>query len=384
MDRPTQLRLMRAALADNVPLGDEHAIDIAEYLDPQRFERERDVEFRTRVNLVAHSSEVAKPGAFVTRDVVDTPVLIARGDDGIVRAFLNVCRHRGATVELRERGQCKRFVCPYHAWSYDRCGSLVSVRHREGFPSLRQGETGLVELSCEERGGLIWVCPDPTCRGVLDPDCCELLDEVAALGPEHPHLYARESRVWRANWKLIVEGGLESYHFKIAHRNTVGSLFTDTGSIYEGIGDHVRLVLPRTTMASLREVPEAEWNLLEHANVLYTLVPNASILVQNGHYVLIVLHPLAVDATRVELATVSRMPGDNGYSTREQEFLHNNHTFTVRTLHEDFTIAEQIQRGLATGANQTLRFARFESALRDFHAGLERRLRSASHPATQS
>ncbi len=379
MNRATQLRLLRAAMAgDAPPLGDEAAVDVSEYLDERRFERERALEFRARLNLVAHSSELPAPGDFVTRDVVGAPVLVVRGDDGVARAFLNVCRHRGATVEPRARGRCKRFVCPYHAWSYDRRGSLVHARHADGFPSLQAEDAGLVALSCEERGSLIWVCPDPARRLTLDPELRGLLDEVAGLGPARPQLYARESRIWRANWKLIVEGGLESYHFKIAHRSTVGPLFTDTGSIYERVGEHFRLVLPRTTMAALRGVPEPEWDLLAHANVLYTLAPNASVLVQNGHYVLVVLEPLAVDATRVDLATVARPPGEEGYSARAQEFLETNHAFTARTLHEDFTIAEQIQRGLTTGANQTLRFARFEAALRDFHAGLARRLGGAS------
>ena len=75
--------------------------------------------------------ELATPGAFRTMDVVGAPVILVRDDAGRARAFLNVCRHRGATVELREHGQCKRFVCPYHAWTYRTDGGLDHVRHRD-------------------------------------------------------------------------------------------------------------------------------------------------------------------------------------------------------------------------------------------------------------
>ncbi len=113
------------------------------------------------MNLVAHANEVARPGEFLTRDQLGAPLLIVRGEDGAVRAFLNVCRHRGATLEGRERGECKRFVCPYHAWSYDTHGALAKVRHPTGFPTLEREAIRLAELPCVEAAGFVWVCPRP-------------------------------------------------------------------------------------------------------------------------------------------------------------------------------------------------------------------------------
>jgi len=384
MDRPSELELIRDTLRgldEGVPLGDgDTTVHVERYLDPDRFERELDARHRRRLHLAAHASELAEPGDFVTRDVLGAPALLVRGDDGAARAFLNVCRHRGATVERREQGRCKRFVCPYHAWTYDRDGALAHVRLREGFPSLDERAAGLTPLACEEAGGFVWVCPDPSLRPTLDASVRAMLAEVEALGPARPSLFARASRVWRANWKILVEGGLESYHFKIAHRDTVGPFFGDTASRYERLGECFRMILPRRTLPSLRDRPEAEWRLVEHANVLYTLPPNASVLVQDGHFVMISMTPLSVDRTRVDLATVGRAPEGPEHSDRAKAFLQGNHDFTVRTLEEDFVIAEQIQRGLSTGANTHLRFAGFERALREFHEGLERELRAAPEP----
>ena len=133
--------------------SDEARVPVDAYVDAARFARERELVFRRRMNLIAHGSELSSPGDFVTRDVLSTPVVIVRGEDGRVRAFLNVCRHRGATVELRERGTCRRFVCPYHGWTYRPDGALDQVRHKEGFPKLEMAASSLVALSCiEERG----------------------------------------------------------------------------------------------------------------------------------------------------------------------------------------------------------------------------------------
>ncbi len=82
--------------------------------------------------------------------------------------------------------------------------------------------------------------------------------------------------MWRANWKLFVEGGIESYHFKIAHRETTASLFTDTRSTYEVYDGHLCSVLPKSTLSDLADRPESEWRLAEHANILYTINPNAT------------------------------------------------------------------------------------------------------------
>ncbi len=350
--------------------GDEATVPVERYTDPARFARERAALFRSTPNLVAHSSEVPEPGAFVTRDLVGTPTIVARGDDGRARALVNVCRHRGATVERRPAGRCKRFVCPYHAWSYATDGALVHVRHPDGFPRLDPAGSGLVELPCFEAGGLVWAVPDGRPTAGLDGPTTRLLTEIEGLVGPGLAVFAAEERVWRANWKLIVDGSLESYHFKIAHRRTIGPAFADTASIHAFVGEHVRLVLPRTSMAD----PPPGARLLQHANVLYVMAPNVSLLVQDGHLVLVVMTPEAVDRTRIRLVTVGRAPGPDGYSAGARRFLEANHAITVAALNEDFELAEQIQRGIATGANAAFRFGRFEAALSAWHARLEARL----------
>ena len=326
------------------------------------------ISFEARSNAVAHISEVAQPGAFVTRDVVGTPVIVVRGQDGELRAFLNVCRHRGATVELREHGQCRRFVCPYHAWAYDTDGKLAVVRQPEGFPTLDASSTGLVQIPCTQAAGLIWVCPDPKqAADGQDFLPAELTAEIESLGLHESVVFAKTTRVWNANWKLIIEGGLESYHFSIAHRKTIASAFLDNRSTFEFFGDHIRTVLPRRSILEIGDHATNDWQLRDHVHLVYNLHPNAMLLVQKAHIELFFLTPLSADSTRIDVMTVVPDPGPDGHSDKARNHWATNHAFTNTTLDEDFTLGEQIQRGVLTGANTHFRFAAFEGALTRWH-----------------
>lgn len=374
MNREQELRLLETCLAMTLekrrPLdGDETLVPVTDYAAPARFAREKARIFQRAFNLVTLSSRVAGPGDFITADVVGAPVIVARGEDGRLRAFLNVCRHRGATVERRAEGRCKRFVCPYHAWTYDIDGSLHRARHPEGFPTLDPQAHGLVELPCAEQAGLVFVCPTPG----ADP---EPLPEVLVHELEHmlgprPTAWASTARTWKANWKIIVEGGIESYHFSIAHKKTIARAFGDTLSIWQRIGPHIRSVLPKRSIATLAGLPQAQWHIRDHSHIVYTLHPNAMILLQKTHFDLIRMTPLAVDETHIEVMTVGTAPAGGALSDRAQAFMQENHAFSLRTLDEDFEIGEQIQRGLATGANTHFRFGRFEGALTDWRSRLD-------------
>jgi len=380
MDRDEELALIRECITlvrekRAYSVGEETLVPVWKYVDDERFRQELAL-IRASLNIVGHASQVPEPGDFITKDLLGTPILVVRHSDGEVRAFVNVCRHRGATVEQRERGRCRRFVCPYHGWTYDTDGSLAKVRHADGFPSLDIAQTSLVELHCLEAGGLLWVCPDPS---AVEPNLSEgsraILDELEWLGCPDSVVFESETRLWHANWKLIVDGGLESYHFKIAHRNTIAGFFADNVSTFRYFGEHARSVLPRSSILELDGRPESEWDIRQHAHVLYSIAPNASILAQERHVDLILSDPISVDQTRIELMTVAQSPGPDGFSEKATAFFGANHAFTKKTLHEDFALAEQIQRGTATGANEYFRFARYEGALTEWHEMLDERLK---------
>ena len=124
-------------------------LPISVYQDPQRWASEMEQIFRRSPLVVALSCDLRQPGDFDTLEIADRPVLVIRGDDGVARAFLNVCRHRGAQV-AEGCGRSRRFTCPYHSWVYDTRGKLVGVPGKNTFGEL--DVSGLVELPTHEIG----------------------------------------------------------------------------------------------------------------------------------------------------------------------------------------------------------------------------------------
>src|SRR5258705_7035949 len=132
------LHMVRTNTRDDGP-GISHT-SVEEYYDPARFKREVDLLFRGHPIVVAFSGQLRKPGDFVVHNDTGQPILVTRGTDGVLRAFLNVCRHRSASVEVKPSGSNKpAFACPYHAWGYDLTGCLVGITHATAFDDVAKG-----------------------------------------------------------------------------------------------------------------------------------------------------------------------------------------------------------------------------------------------------
>lgn len=384
MDRQTEQRLLREigvldAAGEALLTNAQAQSPITRYTDNARFEQEQAAIFRRYPTMAAHSSELAQPGAFICRQIAGLPILLTRDQSGQAHAFINVCRHRGAELVSDASGCRHRFTCPYHAWTWGNDGNLLAVPHEsQGFPDLDRNTMGLVRVPSCERYGWLWLIPEPTTedqpRPSLDLDAylLGLGADLDWLGAQNLRVAASTSLTCAANWKVIVEGGIESYHFQVAHRDTIGPYFHDNLSTYEVFGSHFRSVLPRKSTRQLPPDDEALWYLREHANVLYSFMPSSQLLVQQDHIVWIQANPQAVDSTALSLFTLAP---DDGRETHWER----NHDITMRTLTEDFDLAESIQRGFTTGANAHVNFGRFEGALTRFH-GVVDGLVSAQDP----
>ena len=377
MDRALELELLDELLAlhrDRKPFLDEAEAEspVERYVSAERFEAERARVFRRLPLVAAHVAELPEPDSFVRREVAGTPLILTRDRNGVARAFINACRHRNAQLVSEPAGCRARLVCPYHAWTYDTSGKLVGVPHeRTGFPTLDRSERGLQPVACREAFGFVWV--------QLEGDEVDDLDGyLGALGPEFDALdlanhvpFTTTEQKRRCNWKVLVEGGIESYHFKVAHRETVGKLFEDNLSTYRAEGPHLRSVLARNIVGELEDKPRDDWRIRDVTNVLYTFMPSFQVLVQSDHVIAIQSNPVAADETRLRLTTL--VPKDQNTEER-RTYWKANHDFTIQTLDEDFDLGEGIQRALSSGANEMLRFGRFEGALARFNAEVDAQL----------
>lgn len=174
--------------------------------------------FRRSWQFAGLTEDLAHPGDFFTSTVGEVPIIVARGGDGIVRAFANVCRHRGAVVVREERGHRSSFQCHYHAWTYNLDGTLRAAPGMKDEPDFDRGCLSLHRLPCETWGPFIFVNPDrgaPPLASVLGA----LPAMVTATGLDLATLRRRVRRTYEigANWKIVVDNYLECYHCPVAH-----------------------------------------------------------------------------------------------------------------------------------------------------------------------
>ena len=166
--------------------------------------------------LAGHVSRLAEPGAYLTAQVGTQPVLVLRDKGGELRAFRNVCRHRGSRL-LSGSGNCGKAIrCRYHGWTYRHDGSLIGVPEIRGFAELEKGELGLIPARVEELCGLLFVNLDPAADD-LAPQLGELPERLSryripTLEPFSPYEGGQP-----VNWKIVVDNYLEGYHVPIAH-----------------------------------------------------------------------------------------------------------------------------------------------------------------------
>lgn len=197
------------------------------YTDPEVYQLEAERIFRRSWNFLAHESEVPNPGDFVVRYILDDSIIVSRGADGVVRAFLNVCRHRGMQVCRAEMGNTKRFTCPYHGWLYDNEGALVSVpmeRPYFGVDGIDREANSLSQLpNFDSYEGFLFGSLDPEAEPLRDflGDFAFYLDIHAKRDPDGLEVVGEPQR-WRlrANWKTGAENFMgDSYHAQYTHRS---------------------------------------------------------------------------------------------------------------------------------------------------------------------
>jgi phenylpropionate dioxygenase-like ring-hydroxylating dioxygenase large terminal subunit len=301
-----------------------------------------------------------------------TPVLLVRGNDGALRAFLNVCRHRGAA--LAPAGACgadrERFVCPYHSWTYSTDGRCVGRPHEDGFAHAPREESALVQLPCTERFGLVWVVATPQANFDWPSYFGPLGDEVESLGFGATSRVAHERAFEQpSNWKLVFDANLESYHFAYAHRNTIASMFHDNVVVHDSVGDHQRIVLPKRNFGDLAQAPSTLEGYARFVNTIYFFFPATLLLWEGDHLNAIAMSPTRVDSSHAESWLV--VP-EQHRSTRTAEHWQRNFDIFWAAIDEDYALAASMQTGMASGANRALCFGANEFACSAFHDSVER------------
>jgi phenylpropionate dioxygenase-like ring-hydroxylating dioxygenase large terminal subunit len=187
------------------------------YYDPEFFDAEKKAFLRAAPQVVCHESEIREPGEWRSLEYLGESVIVIRGDDGEVRAFSNVCRHRGSRLVDGSGGCAKVLTCPYHAWSYARDGRLVGVPHRNEYPGLRTETLGLHPVSLENWRGFLFVTLEPGSPAVAEM-MAPYEHEVEPYRFEELRVLGRVTvRPRQLNWKTLCDNYSDHLHIPVGH-----------------------------------------------------------------------------------------------------------------------------------------------------------------------
>tara|TARA_B110000046_G_C12987026_1_gene396112 strand:- start:508 stop:1641 length:1134 start_codon:yes stop_codon:yes gene_type:complete len=313
------------------------------------------------------SAALPEKGSYIARSAAGTPLVVVRGRDGQVRAFINACRHRGMQV-AKGSGCSMAFVCPYHAWTYNLEGTLKSIPGHDGFPGVDIEQHGLVEVSAEEKGGIVYVLQ----QGKITPDM--LKDCRDYFTPEQVYFEQGEMSD-NANWKLLTETLLEGYHIKSLHKKTFYPYGFDNINLVETFGANSRVTFPFRRIEKLRDVELSQRRLDGTVTSVYHLFPNASVAVLSKHTSLAIAEPLSPTSSRWVFYRVINAQ-TQGDEITLQEAQRDALFVNESGQDEDREAARAIQESVSSQANSHFTFGYFEKAIVNFHQHLAMHLKS--------
>ena len=335
--------------------------------------------FRPLPLIVGHASELP-PGHVLAHDDYGLPLLLSRDGDGRFRAFFNVCRHRGMRlVEASEDAQPRAsIVCPYHGWTYRLGGALRHRLHADAFDACSAADDSLVALPAEERHGLLWVVP--TAGGGIDVAAWlgELDGELPFFAIEQLRLFRSVRTEIAANWKLIVDAFLESYHIRVLHKDTIHPFFADGVTGTERLGPHIASLVARRAAQDWAAtadpaLPRDMAALCALATPSQVIFPNTITIFHPDYLSLITVYPSGPETftwNHRMLIPADRATPDWAPHWEKTFALIEKGVFQK----EDIACAIGIQKGLASGANRHVTAGRAEQGVGWFHDVIAQRL----------
>jgi len=347
------------------------------YSDPEFFERERQAIFRHSWQVVCHLSDIPQSGDFHTFEFFGESVVVVRAEDGGVRAFHNVCRHRAARLLDGPKGHCgKRITCPYHAWTYGLDGRLVGVPNKESFKGMDTARHGLSSLEHEVFLGFIFVRFAPGLPSVRDM-AAPYLHEMKPYRFEDLVPMGRVSLRPRAvNWKNVADNFSDGLHINVAHPGL-------TRLFGRGYGIEARPWIDKM-WGALRDTPSSNWSerayqyflpKVEHLPperqrlwTYFKLWPNVAFDIYPDQIDFMQFIP--VSPTETVIREIAYVHPDPSREMRAVRYL--NWRINRRVSAEDKWLIDRVQAGMASSSYSSGPLSEGEVCLRSF----ARRMRS--------
>lgn len=343
------------------------------YIDEDIAALERERLFGREWLCFGRSEEVAKTGDYMAFQLCDEPLVAVRGEDGMLRVFSNVCRHRGALL-AQGSGNRSRLVCPYHQWSYDFEGGLAGAPRMESHKSFDRKSCRLPEFPVEEWHGFLFTNlgrnPEP-----LTPRLEGLSALIRNYHMEEMKLRYVADEIWHTNWKCLIENFMEGYHLTPLHKTTLHPVnptrlcsHFPAGDAYFGYNAGYSPDLPRSNKGH-PDLTEAEVD-----NCVMFAIPPGLVSGCGGDYSsFICVQPEAVDRVKARLGLIFYGDGWTDDAVAHAVTLFND------TMAEDKDVLVGLMAGMASAHHSAgpLAPADFEGPVLDFYRYYSRRMQQA-------
>jgi choline monooxygenase len=351
----------------DAPLEEAFTIPAEWYADPRMDELERRAVFGRTWQLMGRAEHVAEPGQYITAEVAGEPIVVVRGQDGVLRGFFNVCRHHAAAVVTDTAGKAAQFRCPYHGWTYSTEGALKGMPEFDGVCNFDRAQNGLVPVAVETWEKFVFVNLDPAARPLAN-FLGRLAARVAPLRLDTLHFFERRTYELRCNWKVYVDNFLDGgYHVPHLHKglNSVLEYVNYT------IENQDRFCLQASPLKASSEDAAAAATRRGEMAYYFWQYPNLMLNWYEGYLDTNLVLPLGIDRCLVIF---------DFYFSRAQTDDYNRQSISVsdRVQAEDVDICEAVQRGLHSRAYRAGRLSvRREAGEHLFHRLLHADLKAA-------
>jgi phenylpropionate dioxygenase-like ring-hydroxylating dioxygenase large terminal subunit len=346
------------------------------YFDAEFFEAEKRAFLRAAPQVVCHESEIAEAGEWRSIEYLGESVIVIRGDDGKVRAFSNVCRHRGSRLVDGTGGCAKVLTCPYHAWSYARDGRLVGVPHRHEYPGLVTEDHGLFPVALETWRGFLFVTLEPGAPSVAEM-MAPYEAEVAPYRFEDLRVMGRVTlRPRPLNWKTIADNYSDHLHIPVGHPGLTRLFGRNYRIEAKDWVDRMEGDLAEKDSANPSErayqrlLPQAEHLPASHRRkwLYYKLFPNVAFDIYPDQVDFMQFLP--VSSTETVIREISYALPDDRREMRAARYL--NWRINRRVNAEDTELITRVQLGMQSPAYRAGPLGTSEVCLRSFASKLRK------------
>ena len=366
----------RDAYPDGLPALPE--IPGGRYFDQAFYDLEMEHLWRKTWVVSGHVSQLPQEGSFITFERLGASVVIVRDKRGEVRAFHNVCRHRGAPLVLQSSGRVPRFVCPYHSWSYNLEGTVLAITCKEDFPAETRGRN-LLPVHCDVWNGMIFINLAENPSMTLGEHMRPLEGQIAGFPLDKLTVKRTRTVYADCNWKAMLDNFYEGYHVSTIHQETVAS-WLDTKAMAVDIfrNGHNRMCTTRKVFARIADgnpmpiVPEFADVFRDHTVGMATF-PNTQAAVEPGGFPWQAMWPVSPNRTVMDLWILGWGDADIDPAV-EDAYWDRYMASNARVVSEDMRLLSAIQKSLEGGAFTGMMMGAQERGIYWYHEEIDRRI----------